>query len=142
MEPLTYDPKSIVLSIAGLVAHGFPDGTFLKIMRKSKTFESYSGTDGEVTRVKQHDRSGSMTLSLAQSSSYNDMLSALALADENSNSGVGVVPFIGKDITGTTILFAGACWIVKPAEVEYGKSVAVREWEFDLARLEVFVGGH
>lgn len=136
----TYDPKQIVLTIGGVPMGGFADGTFISIERTSDTFEKVSGADGVVSRAKLNDYSGSLALTLAQTSPSNDVLSGFAIADEATSD--GVVPILCKDIGGTTTIFSAKGWVRKPATVELGKAINNREWNLDLADLDIFVGGN
>lgn len=136
----TFDPKQGVLTIGGVPIGGFADGTYISIERSSNTFEKVSGADGEVSRAKSNDYSGSLALTLAQTSPSNDVLSGFAIADELTSD--GVVPVLYKDIGGTTIIFSAKGWVRKPAIVELGKVINNREWNLDLADLDIFVGGN
>jgi hypothetical protein len=77
---------------------------------------------------------------LAQTSPFNDILSALAAADEVSST--GVFPVILKDNSGTTIVSSGAGWIRKPPTSGFGKEIENREWVIDMASTIFFVGGN
>lgn len=140
MAVRTFDPKEVVLVIGGVPIAGYADGTFISVERSSDTFEKISGADGIISRSKLNDFSGELTITLAQTSPSNDILTGFAQADEKSNS--GVVPVLLKDIGGTTVIFAAKGWIRKPPVVEFGKSISNREWMLDLADLEFSVGGN
>lgn len=140
MPVRTYDPKQVIITIGGIPMSGFADGTFVTVMRESDTFEKVSGADGVVTRAKQNDFSGNMTLSLAQSSPSNDVLTAFAKTDEVSND--GIVPVVIKDFSGRSVYVSAFGWIRKPPDSEFGKSINNRDWILDLADLDVFIGGN
>ena len=136
----TYDPKQVVLTVGGVPINGFADGTFISVERSSDTFEKVSGADGITSRAKINDFSGSLVVTLAQTSPSNDVLSSIALLDEASSS--GVVPVLLKDVGGSTIIFSAKGWIKKPPTVEYGKAITNREWALDLADLDFLVGSN
>jgi hypothetical protein len=140
MSTKTYDPGLVVVSIGGNIISGFADGTFINVERTSDSFSKQVGADGEVTRVRNRDRSGSITLTLMSSSLSNDILTALHKLDELS--GTGVVPFLLKDLAGTTLVSAQSCWIRKPANVEFGKELSNREWTLDANPIDMTVGGN
>jgi hypothetical protein len=119
---------------------GFADGTFVTVERTTDTFSKTTGTDGFTSRAKSNDKSGSIKLTFAQTSPSNDILQGFALADEISNA--GVVPVLVKDIGGRTVFVSAFGWIKKPPSVEFGKEISNREWDLDLADLQVFVGGN
>jgi hypothetical protein len=139
MAVKTYDPKKVVVSVGGVPISGYADGTFVNISRQNDAFTSVAGADGEVSRAKSNDKRGEMTLTLLQTSLSNDVLSGIAQLDEKSN--LGVVPVIVKDISGLSTYFAGSAWIKKMPDSGFGKEIENREWVFELAEMEVFVGG-
>lgn len=136
----TLDPKDVLIIVSGIPISGFEDGTFVLVERTSDTFTTVSGADGIVTRVKQNDRTGSVTITLAQSSESNAVLSGLAIADELS--GIGVFPVVVKDNRGTSLYFSDVCWIRKVSNAEFSKDVNSREWVIDCSNLEIFNGGN
>lgn len=136
----TYDPKSVLIIVGGAIMGGFTDGTFLSVERDDDAFAKETGADGETSRAKRNNRSGSATLTLHQTSPSNDILSAFALADELDNS--GVVPFLVRDLSGRTTLFSALGWIRKVPATPYSTEIEDREWVLDLADLDFFVGGN
>ena len=140
MPVRTYDPKQVLVIIAGIPMSGFADGTFVTVERTSDTFTKVSGADGIISRAKTNDRSGSLKFTAAQTSPSNDALSAIAVEDEISNS--GVVPVLIKDNSGRSVFVSAFGWVKKPPTSEFGKEITNREWTLDLADLDVFVGGN
>ncbi len=84
----TYDPKEVIIIVGVAPMGGFADGSFITINRINDTFSKVSGTDGVVSRAKSNDKSGEITLTLAQTSPSNDVLTLIAQADELSNNGI------------------------------------------------------
>lgn len=140
MPVRTYDPKQCLVLVGGVPMSGFADGTFVSVERTSDTFTKVSGADGIVSRAKTNDRSGTLTLTLAQTSPANDVLSGFAIADELLNS--GVIPVMVKDISGRSIYVSAFGWVKKPPTGEFAKEISDREWALDLADLDVFTGGN
>mgnify|MGYP000032262258 CR=1 FL=1 len=138
MAVKTYDPKSVVVTVGGYPISGFADGTFITVERSSDAFTKVVGADGEVSRAKSADRSGSVTFTLMQTSNSNAVLSAFAIADENT--GAGVVPILIKE--GNSIVFAAEGWVRKLPNAEWGKEVGNREWVFDCAVIQMEHGGN
>lgn len=136
----TYDPKQVSLIFGGKIGHGFTDGTFITVERDEDTFSKKVGVDGEGTRAKSNNKGGKVTVTLHQSSSFNDDLSAIQAADELTNS--GVLPLLIKDNSGRTVCAAGTAWIKKPANPEFGKDVANRVWVIDTDEFDIFNGGN
>ena len=135
----TYNPKEVIITWNGIPLSGFADGTFAAFVRYVDAFEKHVGSDGAVSRAKSADRSGHATVTLAQTSPSNDLLSVSATADELTGRGVGVLGC--TDLSGRTKLMGALAWIKKVPKAEFGKSIANREWVFDIAEYQVFNGG-
>lgn len=129
MAVKTYDPAQVIITVNGIIISGYADGTFVTVERDSDSWSKQIGADGDGTRSKSNDKSGKITISLMQSAESNEVLSALALLDEQT--GGGAVPVLIKDNSGTSLHVAETAWIVKPATAEYGKEAGPREWVFD-----------
>jgi hypothetical protein len=136
----TYDPKSVLVLVGVLPISGFADATFVEVARETDAFTKKVGADGYTTRTRSNNTSGSITITLMQSSPSNAALSALYLADQGTNS--GVVPITIKDNSGTSLTFAPQSWVRKIPDQAFGLDLNAREWVFDCADLQVFVGGN
>lgn len=136
----SYDPKSVVISVGGVPISGFADGTFLEVTADTQQFTKSVGADGFTTRVKSNNYGGVMTITLAQSSPSNDVLSGFLALDRALNA--GVVPVLVKDMSGSTLFFAGTAWIQQFPDVVFGNEINTRAWILDLADMEIFVGGN
>ncbi len=134
-----YDPAKITLVAAGTPIEGFADGTFVLAARNNQTFTSFTGADGEGARSKSNDKSGTVTFTLAQTSASNDVLAAIHNTDEGT--GLGVFPVQIRDLNGTTLVSAVTAWVQKPADVEFGREIATREWVLETTSLDIFPGG-
>ncbi len=140
MPVRSYDPGQVVLTVGGVPINGFADGTFISVERSEDSFTKTSGADGIVSRARSRDKSGEITITLAQTSPSNDVLTALNATDETT--GAGVVPVQCKDLSGRTVLFTAFAWIRKPPAVEFGKEISDREWVMDCADLDMNVAGN
>lgn len=140
MPVRTYDPKQFNLLVNAIPIGGFADGTFISFERSNDTFTKVSGTDGVVSRAKSCDTSGEITITLAQTSPSNDVLSGIAAVDELT--GDGVVPVLIEDKSGRTVALSAYAWVKKPAPADFGKEISNREWVLDCADLDVFIGGN
>jgi len=138
--PYTYDPKQVAVIVGGVPVSGFADGTFVTVERSNDLFTKVSGGDGIVSRSKSNDKSGTITITLQQTSPSNDILQGVALLDEVSNN--GVVPIIIQDFSGRTTLVSAFGWVKKSPKAEFSKEITNREWAFDCADLEIKHGGN
>lgn len=134
-----WDPGQLVATFDGNPISGFADGTMVKAARKTDTFSIVVGTQGDITRVRSQDKSGEVTFTLQQGSDSNDYLMSVLLLDERFGLSTG--PLMIKDLNGTTIITATRAWLKRPADSEFGKDLASREWVFECAELKMFVGG-
>jgi hypothetical protein len=78
----TYDPLLYAMTIGNIPVTGLAEGTYVKAKRNVDSFSRYTGTDGETSWARQHDKSGEVSFVLKQTSACNDLLSALLQADE------------------------------------------------------------
>jgi hypothetical protein len=140
MSVRTYDPKQVVITIGGVPMSGFADGTFLEVQREDDGYTKVVGADGYTTRTRSNNRSGSITLTLKQSSPSNDVLSGFAILDEATNT--AVLPIFIKDLSGNSVFFSAQGWVKKFANSTYGKDLDNREWTIDCADFDVFVGSN
>ena len=136
----TYNPKEVIVTIGGIPMSGYSDGTFLEIVRTEQTWSTIVGADGFVTRGKTNNFSGTLTLTLKQSSPSNDVLSGFIIADELTNS--GIIPILVKDLSGNSTYFAAQGWVQAYANSTFGKEINDREWTIALANLDLFVGSN
>ena len=140
MPVRTFDPKQVAVLVNGIPIRGFADGTMIAVARSNDLFEKSSGADGVVTRVKSNDLSGTIDMTLAQTSPSNDVLTGINKNDELSNT--GIVPVSITDLSGRSVYVTAFAWIRKPADAEFSKTVSNREWGFDCADLDMFSGGN
>lgn len=140
MSTKDYDPKKVTLSLGGHIAEGFADGTFITVSRNNPTWTHKSGASGESARGKSNDFSGTIELSLMQTSKTNDFLSAKMVLDE-SNLNAGKFPVGIIDANGTTVITGVEAWVTQPPSTEWGKEIGDRVWTIEVGELLMFVGG-
>lgn len=140
MAVLQYDPKQFSLIIGGNIISGFADDDYIEVERDTDAFSKKVGVDGIVTRAKNNDRSGHVIIRIMQSSSSNNALSTLALADEKNMS--GSVPVLCKDGSGFSVFSSLAGWVKKFPKTSWKKEVTMWEWTIDCAALDIFIGGN
>ncbi|MEM0173059.1 MAG: phage protein [Sulfolobaceae archaeon] len=119
---------------------GFADGTFLELTSDVEQFTKITGADGFVTRVKSNDYGATLTITLAQTSPSNDVLSGIFNLDKLSNQ--GIVPILIKDMSGNTVIFSATGWIQSFPDMSFGNEINDRSWIFDLANIDMFIGGN
>lgn len=138
-----YDADQIAMAVGLIpISGGWADGKFCSIKRVSAMFTDKAGTDGEVTRSKTNDRRAEVQISLMQSSDCNNLLSAVAILDENTSNGGGVGTCIIKDLSGKTAFFAAKAWISEMPESDFDREAGTRTWIIRCANAIWFVGGN
>ena len=140
MSTKDYDPNGVVISLgppigegATLVIEGFADGTFITVNRNNPNWSLMSGASGETARAKSNDRTGTVELTLMQSSASNNILSAFLSADELSNS--GKFSFYMEDASSKTVISASEMWVQQAPTVEFGKELGDRVWTLETGQL-------
>lgn len=136
----TYAPDKVTVVFGGAILTGYAEDSFIKIEMSTEAFTMHVGGDGEVSRTRNVDRTGKVTVKLKQTSDSNDILSAFYTADITSLQ--GYLPVIVKDNAGRTLAAGSSAWIQKLPETEFGKEIGEREWVLDVADLDYFVGGN
>lgn len=136
----TYAPDKVSVVFGGAILTGYAEDSFVKIEVNSDAFTTHVGADGEVSRTRNTDKSGKVTVTLKQTSDSNDILSGFYTADIATLQ--GYLPIIVKDNVGRTLAAGSSAWISKLPESEFGKEIGDREWVLDVADLQYFVGGN
>jgi len=140
MAAPTYAPREISITVAGTIITGYAEGTFVTVERTSDAFSMKAGADGLISRTHSADRSGTIVLTLKQTSPSNDLLSALQKADELTLN--AKFPVSVRDSNGTSLHVAGDAWVMKVAQAEYSNEETDREWTIGCSDLESFVGSN
>ena len=140
MSLSTYDSSKVAVIIGGAIMEGFADGTFVNVERDEDSFSKITGVDGRTSRARTGNRAGKITITLQQTSPSNNILTGFVEEDEISSN--AIKPILIKDGLGSTVIASGAGWVLKPANVEYGKEISNREWIIDCADLKMLVGGN
>jgi hypothetical protein len=137
-----YDSNQVKISIVGIpITGGFADGEFLRLERETEAFTDVVGTDGEVTRSKTNDNRATVTILLMQTSSDNQLLSALHNTDKSQNGGAGVGRFLVEDLNGQTLHEGPNCWIMTDPDASYDREATAREWQIRVANLTGLIAG-
>lgn len=139
MAVRTYDPADVIVTIDGNNINGYADGTFVSIERTEQTFTKVTGADGSTTRSKTNDRSGTLTLTLLQTSPSNEILSNILNQDEADNTGVVAVQV--KERSSGSKFATGSGWIQGLPTIEYGNEITTREWTIEMSEIKFNVSG-
>lgn len=139
MTVKTYSVEDISVSVFGRNLRGFGDSR-VKIAMSEDAFTYTADTDGNGTRNKNPNQSGTIVLTLKGSSDDNLFLSGLAAADYKTK--LGTFPVLVKDNNGTSLYTAAEAWIQKMADAEFAKEVGDREYTIMCHKLIMVNGGN
>lgn len=116
----TYAPGEVAMVVNGNIMSGFMDGTIIVVESTSEGNLMEMGTDGGASYVISADKSGTITMTLKQTSDSNRILGALRAA--NTQSSVILSDNIGDKNT------AKDCLIKQFPSREYADVGSGREW--------------
>lgn len=136
----TYSPKKVRVIYGGVVMTGYMDGTFVEVDKTTDDFTEIVGSDGEGARIASADESGTVTITLMQTSASNDYLSNMRIKDKQTNLNTAALTV--EDGSGRTLCEATEAWIKKVAKVEMSNDKTGRAWVFASTDLRHYVGGN
>ena len=125
----TIDPKFIVITMGAVLVTGYAPDTFVNVATEDDFFVKQRGADGTVERYAKNVYDAMITLTLLATSVSNQGLQLLHDTDKLTNA--GKVPFLMKDLNGTTLATFPQAWIKKNPDLEGSSSETTREWTID-----------
>lgn len=136
----TYSPKEVSATYYGYEITGFAEDEMIVCEHNADQSEIVVGNDGQATRTINPDASGTITITLKQSSPTNDILSGLAVKDRLDGSVVG--PLMIRDNRGTSLSVGTDSVIAKTPAQNFGRTAGNRVWVFKCGQLLNFAGGN
>lgn len=134
-----FDPAQIIATFNGRLIVGYAEGSFIEAERDEDAWTAKAGATGDVVRVRNRNRMGTVKIVIMSESPSNDDLSLFAVEDELAGAGAGELMI--KNLNGSTLLHASDAWVKKLPSVKFDKDATTREWVFHCAQLDMFVGG-
>lgn len=136
-----YDFKKVAVIFGGQLITGFAEGDdAVSVETGANDWELEVGADGEGTRSRSNNLSGTITLKLQKGSDSNDILNGFRQAD--IQSGNAVQPLLLKDNLGREIHAAESAWIEKAPDANFGANAGTREWVLKTDKLISSYGGN
>lgn len=133
----TYSPERVKVVIAqgaGYNVVGFAEGTFIEASRNSENTTTSAGAAGDIGITKIADKSGTLTMTLMQTSPSNQVLSAIQnaqdMADDILRFDIGVM-----DPSGGFLMVCKSCHLQIPASVSLSSDQEDKEWTFFVEEL-------
>ena len=111
----TFSPNEVAVIItqqsSGMshILGGFAEDSIVSVDRNAETFSLYTGADDTNTRIYNANTSGTITISLQQTSASNDILTALYENDRASRNGLFSIAV--RDNSGRSSYFAEEAYI-------------------------------
>ena len=133
MPVITYNSQSVTMVFGGKLITGWADGDFVKVAFNEDAVMLTMGTDGIGTRSFSRNYSGTVEITLMASSPSNDYLSSVYVADQQSAT--GVLPFLLRDSSGSTLVTAEDMWIRKQVDVSYSRQITQRVWTLESSNI-------
>lgn len=131
MATKTYDAKSVSVIVNGVYLTGFGESTMVEIEKSEDNYETKVGAQGDVIRAKINNNTGTMTVTLQQSSPHVAYLDGLA----NSGKLVPITVISNNDPKETSS--ATEAYVTKPATRTYGSSAEEREFSIMCLDLKI-----
>ncbi len=139
MDFRNYDPSNVSFTFQGQTITGYQDGTFIDAEREESGFTKHVGSRGDVTRTRNLNRTGKVTLTLMAAAPSNDVLQSIADTDEQFGLGTGTLQIM--DHNGTMEFHASIAWIMKQPKIDRAKETGATVWVFECADITLHNGG-
>jgi hypothetical protein len=119
-----YDPLKVTCTVSGVPIRGWADGEMIVVEDTVDKRSKHIGTGGEGRHIKSADKSGTITIRLADYSPSNAVLLAVDEVDEP-------VTITVTDKSMNADLFAAdSCTLVKVPNMTKGAETSINEWAF------------
>jgi len=138
----TYDPANVSMFFGAIEMQGFAADAAIAVEHDEDDWTLEIGVDGEGSRSKTSNSSGTITVTLMQTSPVNDLLSAARELDRLTPGGTGGVPILVKDNSGTTLFSCETAWIQKAPSAELSREATGREWVFRTDKIVALHGSN
>ena len=142
----TYAPNDVTVVITqvstGLshIVGQFSEDAIVSIDRNADTFTLYTGADNSNTRIYNANTSGTITLTLQQTSTSNDILFGLYEQDRQSRNGLFSIRVV--DNSGRSGYFAEEAYIGVVPGSAFSNSMNTRDWVIHAPNLQSELGGN
>ncbi len=117
-----YDPRLVNVLIDGTYLTGFGDGTFVQAEKDEENYTTHVGAKGEISRARNANPLGTITVTLKSTSPSNALLNSKALSGDTFECEVVDANDLAKKAGGS------ACWIEKPSGIMWGEEIETVDW--------------
>lgn len=142
----SYSPEDMTIILANSqfthTITGYADGTFANIVREMPASVLYVGADLSNARVVRSNHASTITLTLHQASSSNDVLSQLLLNDEDTRDDTWLFSVTIKDCIGRSLYYSPQAFITTNPDAAYSTGIETRDWGIQCVNLTNYQGGN
>lgn len=139
------DVNVVITQSSSGIAHivsGYSEDSIVNIERNAETFTMYTGADNSSTRIYNANKSATVTLSLAQTSASNDILSLLYNNDAASRNSSGLFSLQISDSSGRSRFFSDDAYIGVVPNAAFANTMQTRDWVLHAHNLDTYIGGN
>jgi phage terminase large subunit GpA-like protein len=133
MTAKSYRADEVSVNIKGRLVEGYGEDEFVSIEMSAPRTSKTTGSDGEVVFSQTADKSGSITITLLQTSAANDYFQEWLDRNERG-PGLEYRPIVVRDLNGRAKFSAPHCTVEEEPQVVYGRSASMRAWKLGFAR--------
>ncbi len=141
LETKSYDARDVIITWGEIELEGPAAGSFVTIAYDTDMATKTTGAQGFVVVTLSAADGGMVKWTASQASPTNDRLSAVAVLQRRKGVGLIKKPIQVKHVNGTTLALGPEAWIKKTPDATFAAEAESREWEFDVAHLQAFIGG-
>lgn len=138
------DSIDIIISVKGVThkVSGFGENSVVSVERARESSRAYLGADNSAVRVFDPNKSGTITLTLNQSSSTNDLLTQIQRNDNENRDSSWLFAVLIKDNSGRSFYDAKQCYISQIPSSDFSTDITERVWVINAFNLEQHIGGN
>lgn len=137
MSKVLYDfiPESTAINWGGIDFTGFAPDTYITVSRNSANTASSVGADGSVGLTKIADKTGTVEITLMQTSATHRYLAQVQAMQDIEDAQLIRAPMSIVDPSGGFIAIAQGVHIMQPPEISLGSDQNPKTWTFFAERL-------
>lgn len=130
-----YNPQAVEIVWGGVTLDGVADGTFIEAVRNQGNSQTKVGAYGDPAHTKIVDKTGSVTVTFLQQSDSNKILSAVQLAQDDSEDLIRLDMSI-RDKSGGFLCYIKAAHIMTAPSMSLGDDSTNRAWVWFADRID------
>jgi len=130
----TYDPAEVNLAVGGVIITGVAEGSWITVSRAEDNFTTYTGAKGETAIAESNNRTGTVSVTLENTSPSATYL--YNLSKRKGNRALVDVSVIDANEEGGIRWSAPEGRVKRPPDFEASNTITTREFEIFVADLD------